>query len=418
MKSRSKGKSSIVFTLVVLAIFLLAFIGFNGMEIAGYEFKNFDKAITKGLDLQGGVSVLMEIQDEDVSKEVVQRTKQLLELRVNKIGIAETVVTVEGDKRIRVDIPGAFDSNEIVESLTQTGNLEFRDTEGNVILTGKDVEKATTVLDNSQPVVSLELNEEGKVKFAEATASNIGKTIGIYMDDEKVSEPVVQSEITDGKAVINGMNSFEEAKKLSGVISSGALPVTIKAASVNNVGAQLGSTALPNAIKAGAIGIILVYLFMIIYYKLPGVMASIALTLYITLVLIVFVEVGAALTLPGIAAFLLTIGMAVDANILIFERIREELDRGISIRSAVKVGFENAMSSIIDSNSTTFIAALILYFLGSGAVKGFAVTLMIGIILSMFTALIVTKFLMNLAIDINILKNPKQFGVKRGVKNA
>lgn len=418
MKSRSKGKSSIVFTLVVLAIFLLAFMGFNGMEIAGYEFKNFDKAITKGLDLQGGVSVLMEIQDEDVSKEVVQRTKQLLELRVNKIGISETVVTVEGDKRIRVDIPGAFDSNEIVENLTQTGNLEFRDTEGNVILTGKDVEKATTVLDNSQPVVSLELNEEGKAKFAEATAANIGKTIGIYMDDEKVSEPVVQSEITDGKAVINGMSSFEEAKKLSGVISSGALPVTVKAASVKNVGAQLGSTALPNAIKAGAIGIILVYLFMIIYYKLPGVMASIALTLYITLVLIVFVEVGAALTLPGIAAFLLTIGMAVDANILIFERIREELDRGISIRSAVKVGFENAMSSIVDSNSTTFISALILYFLGSGAVKGFAVTLMIGIVLSMFTALIVTKFLMNLAIDINILKNPKQFGVKRGAKNA
>lgn len=418
MKSRSKGKSSMVFTLVVLAIFLLAFMGFNGLEIAGYEFKNFDKAITKGLDLQGGVSVLMEIQDEDVSKEVIQRTKQLLELRVNKIGVAETVVTVEGDKRIRVDIPGAFDSNEIVENLTQTGNLEFRDEEGNVILTGKDVEKATTVLDNSQPVVSLELNEEGKAKFAEATAANIGKTIGIYMDDEKVSSPVVQSKITDGKAVINGMSSFEEAKNLSGIISSGALPVTVKAVSVKNVGAQLGSTAFPNAVKAGAIGIILVYLFMIVYYRLPGVMSSIALTLYITLVLIVFVEVGAALTLPGIAAFLLTIGMAVDANVLIFERIREELGRGISIKSAVKVGFENAMSSIIDSNSTTFISALILYFLGSGAVKGFAVTLMIGIVLSMFTALIVTRFLMNLAIEMKLLKNPKQFGVKRGANNA
>ena len=418
MKSRGKGKISIVFTLAVLAIFLLAFIGFNGFQIAGYEFKSFDKAITKGLDLQGGVSVLMEIQDEDVSKEVRQRTKQLLELRVNKIGVAETVVTEEGDKRIRVDIPGAFDSNQIVENLTKTGNLEFRNEEGNVILTGKDVEKATTVLDNSKPVVSLELNEEGKSKFAEATAANIGKTIGIYMDDEKVSEPVVQAEISDGKAVINGMSSFEEAKNLSGIISSGALPVTVKAVSVNNVGAQLGSTALPNAIKAGAIGIILVYLFMITYYRLPGLMASIALTLYITLVLLVFVEVGAALTLPGIAAFLLTIGMAVDANVLIFERTREELGRGISIKSAVKVGFENAMSSIIDSNSTTFISALILYFLGSGAVKGFAVTLMIGIVLSMFTALIVTRFLMNLAIDINILKNPKQFGVKRGAKNA
>ena len=418
MKSRSKGKSSMVFTLVVLAIFLLAFMGFNGLEIAGYEFKSFDKAITKGLDLQGGVSVLMEIQDEDVTKEVRQRTKQLLELRVNKIGVAETVVTEEGDNRIRVDIPGAFDSNEIVESLAKTGNLEFRNEDGEVILTGKDVEKATTVLDNSQPVVSLELNEEGKVKFAEATAANIGKTIEIYMDDEKVSSPVVQSEITDGKAVINGMSSFEEAKNLSGIISSGALPVTVKAVSVKNVGAQLGSTAFPNAVKAGAIGLILVYLFMMVYYRLPGVVASIALTLYITLVLLAFVEVGAALTLPGIAAFLLTIGMAVDANILIFERIREELRRGISIKSAVKVGFENAMSSIVDSNSTTLISALILYFLGSGAVKGFAVTLMIGIVLSMFTALIVTRFLMNLAVDMKLLKNPKQFGVKRGVKNA
>ena len=416
MKLRRKGKSSIVFTLIILATFLLAFMGFNGLEIAGYEFKNFDKAITKGLDLQGGVSVLMEIQDEDVSKEVIQRTKQLLELRVNKIGVSETVVVVEGDKRIRVDIPGAFESNEIVENLTKTGNLEFRDEEGNVLLTGKDVEKATTVLENSEPVVSLELNEEGKVKFAEATAANIGKSIEIYMDDEKVSAPVVQSEITDGKAVINGMSSFDEAKELSGIISSGALPVTVKAVSVKNVGAQLGSTALPNAVKAGAIGIILVYLFMIVYYRLPGLIASIALTLYITLVLFAFVEVGAALTLPGIAAFLLTIGMAVDANVLIFERIKEELGRGISIKSAVKVGFENAMSSIVDSNSTTFISALILYFLGSGAVKGFAVTLMIGIILSLFTALFITKLLMKLAIDMNLLKNIKQFGVKKGEK--
>uniref|UniRef100_UPI0026027C85 protein translocase subunit SecD n=1 Tax=Clostridium sp. TaxID=1506 RepID=UPI0026027C85 len=240
----------------------------------------------------------------------------------------------------------------------------------------------------------------------------------IYMDDEKVSEPVVQSEISDGKAVINGMSSFDEAKNLSGIISSGALPVSVKAVSVKNVGAQLGSTALPNAVKAGVIGIILVYLFMIAYYRLPGLISSIALTLYITLVLLVFVEVGAALTLPGIAAFLLTIGMAVDANVLIFERIKEELKLGISIKSSVKIGFENAMSSIIDSNSTTFIAALILYFLGSGAVKGFAVTLMIGIVLSLFTALVITKFLMNLIIDMKLLKDPKQFGIKRGVKNA
>ena len=413
-RSKSKSKSSILFVLCVVVIMSLAFIGFNGLEIAGWEVKSFNNAITKGLDLQGGVSVLMEIQEDNVSSDVRQRTKQLLELRVNKIGVAETVVTEEGDKRIRIDIPGAYDSNEIVEDLSKTGNLEFRDSDGNVLLTGKDVKEATAVLDStSSPVVSLEFNDDGKEKFAEVTANNIGNAISIYMDDELVSSPVVQSAITDGKAVINGMSSMDEATNLAGIISSGALPVEIKAVSVTNVGAQLGSEALPNAIKAGVIGVGIIFLFIIIYYRIPGLFASIALTLYITLVLLLFTEMKVALTLPGIAALLLTIGMAVDANILIFERIKEELSRGISVKSAVKAGFENAMSSIVDSNSTTFIAALILYFIGSGSVKGFAVTLMIGIVLSLFTALIITKLLMNLAVDIGLLKKIWQFGTKK-----
>ncbi|MDU5109748.1 MAG: protein translocase subunit SecD [Clostridium sp.] len=419
MKRRSKSKNSVLLILSVVIIISLAFIGFKGFEFAGWKVKSFDEAITKGLDLQGGVSVLMEIVDEDVSSDVLERTKQLLELRVNKIGVAETVVTVEGDKRIRIDIPGAFNSSEIVDGLTKTGNLEFKDSEGNVVLTGKDVKEATAILDDtSRPVVSLELNEDGQSKFAEVTANNIGKSISIYMDDEVVSSPVVQNAITDGKAVINGMSSMDEAKKLAGVISSGALPVTVQAASVNNVGAQLGAEALPNALKAGAIGVGLIFIFMILYYRVPGIFASIALTLYISLVLLVFAEMKVTLTLPGIAALLLTIGMAVDANILIFERIREELSRGISIKSAVKAGFENAMSSIVDSNSTTFIAALILYFIGSGSVKGFAVTLMIGIVLSLFTALIVTKTLITLAVEIGLLKSLGQFRVKRGENNA
>lgn len=419
MKRRSKSKSSVLLLLSVVIIISFAFIGFKGLEVAGWRVKSFDEGITKGLDLQGGVSVLMEIVDEDVSSDVLERTKQLLELRVNKIGVAETVVTVEGDKRIRLDIPGAFNSSEIVDGLTKTGNLEFKDSDGNVVLTGKDVKEATAILDDtSRPVVSLELNEDGQSKFADVTAKNIGKSIGIYMDGEVVSSPVVQNAITDGKAVINGMSSMDEAKKLAGVISSGALPVTVEAASVKNVGAQLGAEALPNALKAGAIGVGLIFIFMILYYRVPGIFASIALTLYISLVLLVFAEMKVTLTLPGIAALLLTIGMAVDANILIFERIREELSRGISIKSAVKAGFENAMSSIVDSNSTTFIAALILYFIGSGSVKGFAVTLMIGIVLSLFTALIVTKTLINLAVEIGLLKSLGQFRVKRGENNA
>lgn len=419
MKGRKKSRSIAIFALTIVVILSLAFSGFKGFEIAGWQVKSFNEAITKGLDLQGGVSVLMEIQDDNVTPQVRQRVKQLLELRVNSIGVSETVVTEEGDKRIRIDIPGAYDSSEIVEDLSKTGNLEFRDSEDNVLLTGKDVKDATALLDDtSRPVVSLELNDDGKEKFAEATANNIGKSIGIYMDDEEVSSPVVQSTISDGKAVINGMSSMDEATKLAGIISSGALPVTIKAVSINNVGAQLGSEALPNAIKAGAIGISLVLIFMILYYRIPGVFASTSLILYITLILLIFTEMKVALTLPGIAALLLTIGMAVDANVLIFERIREELKRGISVKSAVKAGFENAMSSIVDSNSTTFIAALILYFIGSGSVKGFAVTLMIGIVLSLFTSLVVTKFLINLAVEIGLLKSLWQFRVKGGTNNA
>lgn len=411
---KAKGKSTFIFTLCTLAIIILTFVCFRGVTIGGWEVKSFDQTITKGLDLQGGVSVLLGIQDENVSKEDLQKTKNLIQLRVNKLGVAETVVTTEGDNRIRVDIPGEYNSQGIVDSLSKTGNLTFKSPDGKVLLTGKDVKEATAILSqqSSKPEVSLELNDEGSKKFAEATGKYLNQRISINMDDEQLTNPLVQSQITNGKAVITGMSSMDEAKNIAGLINSGALPVTIKALSQQTVGAQLGATALPNAVKAGVIGVGLIFLFMIIYYRVPGFIASIALTLYITLVLLIFVEIGATLTLPGIAGFLLTIGMAVDANVLIFERIREELRRGVSSKAAVKKGFENALSSIVDSNVTTIIAALVLYFMGSGAVKGFAITLLIGIVVSLFTALVVTKFLMNLALNMGILKKPSYFRVK------
>ena len=415
---KAKGKSTFIFTLCTLAIIILTFVCFRGVTIGGWEVKSFDQTITKGLDLQGGVSVLLGIQDENVSKEDLQKTKNLIQLRVNKLGVAETVVTTEGDNRIRVDIPGEYNSQGIVDSLSKTGNLTFKSPDGKVLLTGKDVKEATAILSQqtSQPEVSLELNDEGSKKFAEATGKYLNQRISINMDDEQLTNPLVQSQITNGKAVITGMSSMDEAKNIAGLINSGALPVTIKALSQQTVGAQLGATALPNAVKAGVVGVGLIFLFMIIYYRVPGFIASIALTLYITLVLLIFVEICATLTLPGIAGFLLTIGMAVDANVLIFERIREELRRGVSSKAAVKKGFENALSSIVDSNVTTIIAALVLYFMGSGAVKGFAITLLIGIVVSLFTALVVTKFLMNLALNMGILKKPSYFRakVKRG----
>ena len=406
---KTKGKSSALFILCTLAIILFAFLGYKGAEVAGWRIKPFSETITKGLDLQGGVSVVMEIQDEEVSKEDLEKTKEQLSLRVNKIGVAETVVSTEGDRRIRIDIPAQ------VESLGKTGELTFKSPKGDVILTGQDVNKAIATSDeNGLPQVALELNEEGTKKFADATKEYLGQSISVNMDDEVLTNPTVNSVITNGSAVITGSKSADDAKRLAGLINAGALPVTVKAASVKTVGAQLGEEALPNALKAALIGIGLIFVFMIIYYRVPGAIACLALTLFIALILFLFGEIGVTLTLPGIAGVLLTIGMAVDANVLIFERIREELKKGVSIRSAVEKGFENATSSIMDSNITTIIAALVLYFLGSGTVKGFAITLLVGIVVSLFTALIVTKFFMHKAVEMGLLTKLSQFRVKRG----
>ena len=412
---KTKGKSSALFILCTLAIILFAFLGYKGAEVAGWRIKPFSETITKGLDLQGGVSVVMEIQDEEVSKEDLEKTKEQLSLRVNKIGVAETVVSTEGDRRIRIDIPAQVDSGKIVESLGKTGELTFKSPKGDVILTGQDVNKAIATSDeNGLPQVALELNEEGTKKFADATKEYLGQSISVNMDDEVLTNPTVNSVITNGSAVITGSKSADDAKRLAGLINAGALPVTVKAASVKTVGAQLGEEALPNALKAALIGIGLIFVFMIIYYRVPGAIACLALTLFIALILFLFGEIGVTLTLPGIAGVLLTIGMAVDANVLIFERIREELKKGVSIRSAVEKGFENATSSIMDSNITTIIAALVLYFLGSGTVKGFAITLLVGILVSLFTALIVTKFFMHKAVEMGLLTKLSQFRVKRG----
>lgn len=413
---KTKGKSTLLFVLLLSVIIFIAYAGAYGLKIGGYEIKSFDRVISKGLDLQGGVSVLQEIVSEGkVKNEDLAKTKELLSLRVNKIGVSETVVTTEGDKRIRVDIPGKFDSKSIIDTLGKTGELKFVGPDKETILTGKDVKSATAYLnEKAQPIIGLELNDEGAKKFAEATSKFQNQSIAIYMDDEMLTNPVVRSVITDGKATIEGSKSLEEAKRQAGIIQSGALPVTIKTVSVKTVGPTLGADAIPNSLKAAKVGILLIFLFMIIYYRVPGILADIALVLYIILVLLTFTSVNVVLTLPGIAGFLLTIGMAVDANVLIFERIKEELKTGKSIKSAVDSGFHRALSSILDSNITTIIAAIVLYFLGSGAVKGFAMTLMIGIIMSMFTAITVTRLLVKLGINMGILSKPSLFGVKRG----
>ncbi|SHI65093.1 preprotein translocase subunit SecD [Clostridium amylolyticum] len=412
---KTKARSNIIFIVTVVLIALFSFIGAKGVVIGGYRVKSFEQLITKGLDLQGGVSVLLEIIDKEVKPEELERTKELLNLRVNKIGVSETVVTTEGNRRIRIDIPGMYDSQGIVDALSKTGKLTFKDPEGKEVLTGSDITKAATQFNEyNQPVIGLEMSEEGRKKFADATTKFVGQKISIFMDEDLLTDPVVEGPITQGKAVITGNRSVEEAKRIAGIINAGALPLEVKAASVRTVGPQLGANAFPNAVKAGMIGVLVVFIFMIAYYRLPGLLADIALTLYIILVLLAFSYIGVTLTLPGIAGFLLTIGMAVDANVLIFERIKEELRTGKSIRSSVDSGFDRALSSILDSNITTIIAGVVLYFLGSGAVKGFALTLIIGIVLSMFTAIIVTKFLVHTALNMGIMSKPELFGVKRG----
>lgn len=412
---KTKARSNIIFIVTVVLIALFSFIGAKGAVIGGYRIKSFEQLITKGLDLQGGVSVLLEIMDKEVKPEELERTKELLNLRVNKIGVSETVVTTEGNRRIRIDIPGMYDSQGIVDALSKTGKLTFKDPEGKEVLTGNDITKATTQFNEyNQPVIGLEMSEEGRKKFADATTKFVGQKISIYMDEDLLTDPTVEGPITQGKAVITGNRSVEEAKRIAGIINAGALPLEVKTASIRTVGPQLGANAFPNAVKAGLVGILVVFIFMILYYRLPGLLADIALTLYIILVLLAFSYIGVTLTLPGIAGFLLTIGMAVDANVLIFERIKEELKTGKSIKSSVDSGFDRALSSILDSNITTIIAGLVLYFLGSGAVKGFALTLIIGIVLSMFTAIVVTKFLVHTALNMGIMNKPELFGVKRG----
>jgi protein-export SecD/SecF family membrane protein len=414
IKMKTKSRITLLVTILIVALF--GYIGANGMTVGGYRVKSFGETINRGLDLQGGLSVWQEIQGENVDLDALERTIELLSLRVNSMGVSETTVAREGARRIRIDLPGKFDSKEVIDTLTKTGELKFVGPDKNVILTGQDVKNATVAFDElGKPAISLELNDSGTKKFAEATEKFLGQPIAIYMDEQILTNPTVQSVIATGKASITGNMTVEEAGRQANIIKSGALPVSLKTVAVKTVGATLGATALPSSIKAGTLGIGLAFLFMILFYRLPGVLANIALTVFVILNLLVFSWIGATLTLSGIAGFLLSVGMALDANMLIFERIKEELKAGKSVRSSIEAGFHRALTSILDSNITTILAGVVLYYLGSGAVRGFALTLIIGILVSMFTAITVTRMLMKLSVNAGLLSKPWHFGVKRGV---
>lgn len=415
-----KKKSAILLILSVLVIGILAYVGAYGLTVGDYRVKSFEQMLTKGLDLQGGVSVVEQAQGK-VTSDSIEKTISLINLRINKLGVSENSVTKEGNNKIRIDVPGKFDKDEVINLIGKTGKLTFKDPNGKVILTGSDVKEAGAYIasDTQKPTIDLTLKASGTKKFADATQKFLGQKIAIYMDDQQLTNPTVDAVITDGKAVITGSATLEEAKNQADIIKSGALPVKLKVVQSQVVGASLGADAFPKSVFAGGVAMAIIFFFMLLVYRVPGLMADIALVLFTVLVLAAFIAIKATLTLSGIAGLILTIGMAVDANVLIFERFKEELKLGKSVRSAFEAGFHRAMASIVDSNVTTIIAGAVLYALGSGQVKGFALTLVIGTLISMFTAIVVSKHLISWAINIGLINKASHFGVSlRGDNNA
>ena len=385
--------------------------------------------IKLGLDLKGGLSVTYEIQEDDYSDKDLEDTKYKIEKRVEAY-TNEYSVYEDGDKKITAEIPGVTNADEILEALNIEGKLEFLDPdnytkwsqgqEDEAALTGDDIKNATAGIDSdngNDNVVQLAFTDEGAQKFADVTAANVGKVVYIIYDNKVVSAPTVQSAITGGSAEINKIGSYEEAEQLATTIRIGALPLTLKQVRSNIVGATLGSDAISTSLKAGAIGIALVFLIMIIVFRIPGLVASFALAFYTILDLLVINLFNVTLTLPGIAGVILSVGMAVDANVIIFTRIKEELADGKSVKQAVKGGFHNALSAIIDGNVTTLIAALVLGIFGTGTIKGFAITLAIGVVLSVFTALAVSQSLLTALVNLGVA-DAKYFGVAREPKKT
>ncbi len=384
--------------------------------ILGFAFyaKPVALSIRQGLDLQGGTHVVLQAvdtPDAKVDDDALNRVVKIIERRVNELGLTEPTIQRQGKDRIIVELPGVKDPDKAIAMLGRTALLEFKDVTGKTVLTGKDLKNSKAhVGQNNQAVVGLEFSDDGAKKFATLTAQNIGKPISILLDGEILTSPVVQEVITGGNAQISGSRNVEEAEHLAILLRSGSLPVKVEVMETRTVGPTLGQDSKDMSVKAFAIGTVGVFLFMLFFYRVAGFVANVALILYIMMMLLTMKYLDATLTLPGIAGIILSIGMAVDANVLIFERFKEEILKGKTTRSAMDVGFSKAFSTILDSNVTTTIAAVVLFYLGTGPIKGFAVTLALGNVISMFTAVTVTRELLKFLISSKALKNPAFFG--------
>ncbi len=402
MKERKRNIG--IFILLVVAIIALV------ATTTGYIWQN----ITLGLDLQGGFEVLYEAAPgQKVNTQMLKDTAAALNTRIDVLGVSEPDIAVEPPNRIRVQLAGVKDQNKAREMLGKQAKLTFRDASGKVLLTGSDLKENGAKVDYDQmgqPIVTLQLKNPDK--FTGITREYLGQPIPIYLDEQQLSAPVVQQVITGGTASITGQKDVEEAQQLADLLNAGAIPLKLNEVQSVAVDASLGDDSLKDSLVAGIYAVIAIFIFMIGFYRLPGLVSVVTLISYSYLLLLMFMFMGATLTLPGIAAFILGIGMAVDANIIMNERIREELRIGKSIKAAVRLGSKRSFLTIFDANITTIIAGVVLFIFGTAAVKGFSVTLIAGIIVSFLTAVALSRMMMNLILRSNLVKNPALFRVR------
>ena len=420
-----KSKNTIILILIIVLVVGTSFVAINGIKIGNFEIIKAKDTVELGLDLAGGVYVVLEAKTEATGEELqklMEQSKAIINERVNSLGISEPNIFIEGKNRIRVELAGLDNPQQAIDLIGKTAQLQFIDPDGEIVVTGKHVIKSEvqynkTELGQQNIVVSLEFNKEGAANFAEVTSrlskevEREARIIAIVLDDQIISAPAVNTSITDGKAVIEGGFDLEGADNLATLIRAGALPIEMEELETKVIGPTLGLEAYEKSILAGAIALLLIFAYMIVMYRVPGIISCIGLTIYTLIVIFTMITLGVKLTLPGIAGLILSVGMAVDANVLIFERIKEEIKVGKTVRTAVETGYKRALTSVLDANITTLIAGGVLYYFGVGPIKGFGVTLIIGILASMLTAVFISKYLLKLIVSITGGKNTKLYGV-------
>ena len=399
-KQKRRIKFLIIIVIIAFSYFLFSYYGIN-----------------LGLDLQGGAHIVLQAQpteQREINNQVMSGIQSVIERRVNQLGLSEPLIQREGNDRIIVELPAVDNPNEAINTIGRTAMLTFRNSAGEVLLTGDAVADARADYDQyGRPVISFKLTAEGSDEFADITRRYMGRKIGIYLDDEMLTNPTVQAVIEE-QGQITGYQTVQEAEQDAILIREGALPVPVEVIETRTVGPTLGQISIDKSITAGLLGLLLVAVYMVFYYRFPGVLAAFILTIYGLILMGTMAGLQATLTLPGIAGLILSIGMAVDANIIIFERIKDELKSGKTLRASIDAGFRRAYTTIIDANVTTIITALILAYFTSGTVRGFAVTLGIGIVVSMFTAFFVSRNVIDIFAGSRLMQENNAFGVRKG----